>query len=138
MIESLLGFFVQHAGWIAFGSVLSLVVGVVSLPFMVSRIPADYFSHARRHRLSEEAQHPALRLLLSGFKNVLGAVFVFAGMIMLVLPGQGLLTLFTGLLIMNYPGKFALERWLIQRPYVMPAVNRLRGRYGHPPLQDPD
>ena len=78
-----------------------------------------------------------MRLVLTGVKNAIGAVFVIAGLIMLVFPGQGLLTLFVGLMIMNYPGKFALERWLIQRPYVLPAVNRLRERYGHPPLEDP-
>jgi hypothetical protein len=138
MINDLFNFFVQHAGWIAFGSAVSLVVGILSLPFMVSRIPADYFSHGRRHRLSQQSQHPVIRLLLTGIKNVIGAVFVCAGLIMLVLPGQGLLTLFIGLLIMNYPGKYQLERWLIARPYVMPAVNKLRARHGHPPLQDPD
>jgi hypothetical protein len=138
MIEAVVEYLVQYAGWIAVGSILSLVVGIVSLPFLVSRIPADYFSHGQRHRLSEDARHPAIRLLLAGIKNAIGAVFVVAGLIMLVLPGQGLLTLFIGLLIMNYPGKFALERWLIRRPYVMPAVNRLRDRYGHPPLEDPE
>ena len=131
------GFIGVYAGWIALGSLLSLVVGILSLPFLVSRIPADYFSHEQRHRLSEHARHPVMRLVLTGVKNAIGAVFVIAGLMMLVLPGQGLLTLFVGLMIMNYPGKFALERWLIQRPYVLPAVNRLRERYGHPPLEDP-
>ena len=137
MFEQVLQFLTDHAGWIVAGSLLGLVVGVLSLPFLVARIPADYFSHRHRHRLSESAEHPVVRLLLTGTKNAIGAVFVLAGLIMLVLPGQGLLTLFAGLMIMNYPGKFALERWLIRRPYVMPTVNRLRAQYGHPPLEDP-
>jgi hypothetical protein len=70
-------------------------------------------------------------------KNLLGVVFVVAGLLMLFLPGQGILTLLVGLVIMNYPGKFALERWLIQRPYVMHAVNWLRKKYNHPPLLAP-
>ena len=57
---------------------------------------------------------------------------------MLVLPGQGLLTLAAGLMIMNYPGKYALERWLITRPYVLPAINKLRSRYDTPVLKAPD
>ena len=56
---------------------------------------------------------------------------------MLFVPGQGLLTIIVGLTVMNYPGKFRLERWLVMRPRVLPALNWLRKRYGHPPLQDP-
>ena len=137
MFTAVLHFFVHYAGWLALGSLLMLGAGFLSLPFLVARIPADYFSHHHRHPLSESARHPAIRLLLAGLKNAVGAVFVVAGLIMLVLPGQGLLTLFAGLMLMNYPGKFALERWLVTRPYVMPAVNRLRARHGHPPLEDP-
>ncbi len=137
MLEVAFGFLVEHAGWLAFGSIISLIVGVLSLPFLVARIPADYFTHSRRQTMSETARHPAVRLFLTGIKNAIGAVFVAAGLVMLLLPGQGLLTLLVGLMIMNYPGKFALERWLILRPYVLPAVNRLRVRQGYPPLEDP-
>ena len=137
MFDAVSGFFFDYAGWIALGSIVSFIVGVLSIPFLVARIPADYFSHSHRHRMSQSAGHPMVRLILAGIKNAIGALFVIAGVVMLVLPGQGLLTLFVGLIIMNYPGKFALERWLIQRPYVMPAVNRLRARHGHPPLEVP-
>jgi hypothetical protein len=78
-----------------------------------------------------------IRLALAGAKNLLGGILVLAGLIMLLTPGQGLLTLLAGLVIMNYPGKFALERWLITRPLVLPAVNRLRRRRSHPPLRAP-
>lgn len=63
---------------------------------------------------------------------------MLAGLLMLFMPGQGLLTLLVGLTIMNYPGKHALERWLIERPYVMQAVNWLRAKYGQVPLLPPD
>ena len=137
MFDSILKFFIGHAGWLAAGSLASLIVSIAVLPFLVTRIPADYFSHRRRHRLSQSNGNLVFRLLLTALKNAIGALFVIGGLIMLVLPGQGLLTLFIGLMIMNYPGKFALERWLIQRPYVLPAVNRLRVGVGHPPLDAP-
>ena len=41
MLEQIAGFIGAYAGWIALGSMLSLVVGILSLPFLVSRIPAD-------------------------------------------------------------------------------------------------
>lgn len=117
-------------------SLLSLVIGVLMAPVFVTRIPEDYFSHD--HRLRADSRHPLVRLLLSSIKNMLGAVLVVAGIFMLFLPGQGLLTLLVGLMIMNYPGKYRLECWLIRRPHVLSAINWLRKKYHHPPLLPPD
>jgi len=137
MLELLVDFLNTYAVWVAAISLISLLVGVASLPFLVARIPADYFSHEERQRLIARRRHPLIRLLLAGAKNAIGALLVVAGLLMLVLPGQGLLTLSAGLMIMNYPGKYSLERWLIMRPYVLPAINKLRRRYGVPPLKSP-
>jgi hypothetical protein len=104
---------------------------------MIVRIPPDYFLHDRRQSLSSKGSHPFLRLLLTGAKNALGAVLLLVGIVLLFLPGQGLLTLLLGLMIMNYPGKFDFERWLVRRPHVLPALNWLRARYGRPPLDAP-
>jgi hypothetical protein len=67
----------------------------------------------------------------------LGALLVLLGLLMLVTPGQGLLTLFIGLMLMNYPGKHALERWLVRRDGVMGGLNWLRRKGNQPPLQSP-
>jgi archaellum biogenesis protein FlaJ (TadC family) len=137
MISPLIAFLNDHAVLLMTASAISLVVGLLLLPVFITRIPVDYFSHPHRQRLSASSRHPLIRLLIVGIKNLLGIVFVVAGLLMLFLPGQGLLTLLVGLIIMNYPGKFALEGWLIQRPYVLPAVNWLRTKYNHPPLLAP-
>ena len=79
-----------------------------------------------------------MKLVLANIKDMFSAAFVLAGLLMLFMPGQGLLTLLTGLMFMDYPGKFALERWLIERPRVLPAVNWLRVKYGHLPLNPPN
>ena len=42
-----------------------------------------------------------------------------------------------GLLLMNFPGKYRLERWLLRRPGVLGALNWLRGRRGLPPFDPP-
>ena len=51
--------------------------------------------------------------------------------------GQGLLTLLVGLLLMNFPGKYQLERWLVGRPGVLAALDWLRQRKGEPPFDPP-
>ena len=137
MISPLIAFLSDHAVWLMAASVISLLAGLLLLPVFITRIPVDYFSHSHRHRLSANSRHPLIRLLIVGSKNLLGTVFIAAGLLMLFLPGQGLLMLLVGLIIMNYPGKFELERWIILRPHVLPAINWLRTKYNHPPLLAP-
>jgi hypothetical protein len=57
---------------------------------------------------------------------------------MLFTPGQGIVTILIGLVLVDLPGKRALERWMVGRPRVLAAINRLRAKYGHPPLEDPN
>ena len=130
-----LNFFTEHAGLLVALSLLSAVLTLALVPVLIIRIPADYFSHHRRLHISK--RHPLLNIVIKVAKNFLGAVFLLVGFVLLFLPGQGLLLILVGLLIMNYPGKYALERWLIQRPRVLPALNTLRVRRGKPPLLPP-
>ena len=76
--------------------------------------------------------------MLVVLKNALGLVLVILGFIMLFTPGQGLLTLLAGSLLMNFPGKYQLERWLVLRPGVLRALNWLRHRGGHASFEAPD
>jgi hypothetical protein len=137
LIARLIDFVAEHSAWLVTGSLSSMLVGAVLVPALILRIPADYFRHPRREVVSAIGGHPLARVLLAGIKNFVGAIFLVAGLALLFLPGQGLLTLLAGLVIMNYPGKFAFERWLIRRPHVLPALNWLRRRYGRAPLLDP-
>ncbi len=67
-------------------------------------------------------------------KNILGALFLLAGVAMLLLPGQGLLTMVMGVVFLDLPGKYKFERWLIARPGIARSVNWLRQRAGRPLL----
>jgi hypothetical protein len=49
---------------------------------------------------------------------------------MLVLPGQGVLTILLWFILMDLPGKYRFERWLVARPLVFKSINRLRHRAG--------
>ncbi len=76
-------------------------------------------------------------LLLGVAKNILGGLLVVMGVVMLFTPGQGLLTILIGLLLLNFPGKYRLERWLVLRPGVLRGLNWLRQRRGHRPFDAP-
>lgn len=134
-MTQLLNFLTEHAGLLVTFSILSAVLTLALVPILILRIPADYFSHQRRLHIPR--RHPLFNIFIKVAKNLLGAVFLLVGFVLLFLPGQGLLLIFVGLLIMNYPGKYVLERWLIQRRGVLPALNALRVRRGKPALLPP-
>lgn len=124
--------------WLASGlSLVSLLATAVAVPWVVTRLPRDYFSRERRKVWRSGSGEPVLALVLGLAKNVVGALLLVLGVIMLVTPGQGLLTILIGLLLLNFPGKYRLERWLVMRPGVMRGLNWLRARHGHAPFDDP-
>lgn len=124
--------------WFLALGILSVVVFVgslLSLPWLVSRIPADYFRNDTRTPAPWEGASPGYRLLILVLKNLLGLLLLAGGFIMLFIPGQGLLTLAMGLVLMDYPGKFRLERWLVSQGFILRGLNWLRRRRGCPPLE---
>ncbi|MDH4039994.1 MAG: hypothetical protein OEW92_09500 [Gammaproteobacteria bacterium] len=123
--------------WASGLSLAGLVATVVGVPWVVARLPHDYFNQAHRAVWRAWGGEPWFALVLGGIKNLVGALLVLLGVIMLVTPGQGLLTLLVGLLLMNFPGKYQLERWLVGRPGVLAALNWLRRRGGHLPFDPP-
>ncbi|NCF16828.1 MAG: hypothetical protein GWP63_01190 [Haliea sp.] len=123
------------ASGMSLGAVILALVGV---PWVVIRLPADYFSQPERHTWRESDGEPLFAVFIGLLKNMVGAILVVLGLIMLVTPGQGLLTLLAGLLLMNFPGKYQLERWLVLRPGMLRALNWLRGRQGQAPFDHPD
>jgi hypothetical protein len=53
------------------------------------------------------------------------------------IPGQGLLTVLIGLMLLDFPGRRRLEKALARRRSILAAMNRIRARFGHPPLLPP-
>lgn len=119
---------------IAIFSVVAFLLGVVVTPMILVRLPADYF--VRRDTVPPQPLTLGRGLLLVA-RNVLGAVLILLGVLMLVLPGQGLITLLVGLLVLDFRGKRALERRLVARPGVRRFINGLRSRAGRAPLEMP-
>ena len=122
--------------WLGSLSVLMFLGTLVVVPVVIVALPHDFL--ARR----EQAAGPVLLrvwyypyLIL---KNVAGFAFILAGLLMLVLPGQGLLTMFLGLALINFPRKRALIRRLVGQRRIIRAINRLRRRFSKPSLELPD
>jgi hypothetical protein len=106
---------------------------LAAVPLVVIRIPADYFLRPERYRVTGGSR--GWRAAVLTVKNLAGAVFLLAGIAMLVLPGQGLLTILIALMLLDFPGKRRMERAVVSKPKVLRAVNALRKRAGRKPLR---
>jgi predicted RND superfamily exporter protein len=123
--------------WLGILSVVTFVGTLIIIPVLVIRIPANYFMYEERWRLPNQRPRVTLRLLGLLFKNLLGVIFIVAGLIMLLLPGQGIITILIGIMLMNFPGKRTLEQRLVQQPTVLRTLNWIRAKAGQPPLVVP-
>ena len=118
-------------------SVLLFVVTLVVFPLVIIFLPEDYFVRHRRDPAHQTRRHPAIWLTLTIFKNLVGWALILAGTVMLVLPGQGILTILIGVSLANFPGKYTLERRLVRKPAVARTLNRIREKAGKPRLEIP-
>jgi hypothetical protein len=118
-------------------SVVSFFGTLLAMPMMVVRMPEDYFLYDRAHLREYRRQHPVFRLFSVVLKNILGVVFILAGIIMLFLPGQGVLTILIGITLVSFPRKRSLELRLVRKPSVLRALNWMRARAHKPPLMLP-
>lgn len=124
--------------WLASSSIIIFLVTLIVVPWIVVRIPPDYFTRRkRRERSLFIFSHPVVQAIFTIIKNAFGLILVAAGIIMLFTPGQGLFTMLVGLMLMNFPGKYQLEKWLITRDNVSRSINWLRRRAGRDPLKLP-
>lgn len=116
--------------------VASFVINLVIVSFILVKLPADHFSKSHRKKFAE-GRHLMVRVPGVIGKNIAGAFLVMLGIVLSLpgVPGQGLLTILLGLMLLDFPGKHRLEQKLLSRPSIVNAINGLRGRFGKPPLE---
>lgn len=130
MITWLIHFVETHEA-LAFGlsvfSVACFVGSILALPMLVARAPVDYF-------VRESARSVQRPLALRIVRNLAGLVLLIMGVLMLVLPGQGLITILVALSFLDVPSKQRLIRALGRRPSVTKGLQWLRSRSHKPPF----
>ena len=114
---------------------VTFIGSTVVVAWLVIRLPATYFCDASPRDIWGD-RRPVLRWTGFLLKNLLGILLIVLGGIMSlpIIPGPGILTLVLGVMLLDFPGKRRLEQWLVRRATVLKAMNRLRQRYGKPPL----
>lgn len=108
-------------------SAVMFVGSLVAIPVALVRIPHDFF--VRPH-----ARHALWVRIL---RNLLGILLILVGLAMLVLPGQGMLTILIGVGALDMPWKRRLVRRILCNRKVKHAVDHLREKAGKPTLLIP-
>ncbi len=114
---------------------ISLTVSLAAISVVMVKIPENYFSsHYERDFLPGSPWLVRWGAVI--LKNILGVFLILLGIVLSLpgVPGQGILTILLGLIMIDIPGKRPLEAKIIERPAVRNAIDKLRSKYGKPPL----
>jgi len=110
---------------------LSTSLSLAAVLLLILRLPVDAFAEAA------PGWPPSFsRRLLRIGKNILGWIIVLSGLILSIpgVPGQGLLMIVFGILLVDFPGKRRILHPSLMRPSLRGTVDRLRVRFGRPPF----
>jgi hypothetical protein len=115
---------------------VTFFVNLAIVSFILVKIPADHFTKHHQTKFWS-GPNPALRAAGIIGKNILGVLLLALGIVLSVpgVPGQGLLTILLGIMLLDFPGKRNLERKLLERKGIVGTINRLRQRFDKPPLE---
>lgn len=138
--ERLLAWLIEDLTWGGALFALALFVATFTgsllvVGFLLVKLPPTYFQDDHPRDFWPD-RHPAIRLTARITKNVVGFVLLVVGIVLSLpgVPGQGILTILIGIMLLDFPGKRRLERAIVGRPTVLAPINRLRQRCGKPPL----
>lgn len=135
-IESITEFVTNYKTYILWLATISLFVfifSLVSIKWLVALIPTDYF--VKKNISKSKKSYSLLWLMSIIVKNIIGYTLILGGILMLVLPGQGLFTILMGLILSNYPGKYTIEKRIISIPSILKTINWLRKKSNKPRLE---
>ena len=113
----------------------SFFLNLAIVSAILVKLPADHFSKNRKTKFWA-GPRPALQAAKVIGKNVAGVLLVALGIVLSLpgVPGQGLLTILLGVMLLDFPGRERLEQKLLSKPTIVNTINRLRKRFGKSPL----
>ena len=114
----------------------SFLINLAIVSIILIKLPANHFSKSRKTKFWS-GPRPAVHAAKVIGKNIAGVLLVALGIVLSLpgVPGQGLLTILLGVMLLDFPGRDRLEQKLLSKPSIVNTINRLRGRFGKPPLE---
>ena len=111
-------------------SALSVILVMTVSARVIAQLPADYFITPHQDKAYLQHFHPSIRVFIPLLKNIIEVLLIVDGIVMLFIPGQGLLTMLAEVVLTDFPGKLRCELWLVRRAKVCRSTNWLVDRSG--------
>lgn len=124
--------------WIAILSGIFFLGSMLAIPLLLALIPENYFLEHDDYLIHWKRSHPILRYFVLVLRNLIGLILIVTGIVMLVAPGQGIITILLGLACSTFPGKRTLELRLLRQEKVSESICWTRGKFNQPPLKLPE
>lgn len=121
------------AMWLAALSGITFILSLILLPYVIRRIPSDYFLQLSDRQPSFRGYNVKVVLIFL-IRNIFGSLLLLCGVAMLFLPGQGLITIFVSLLLLSFPGKKRLITYITSLKSVRRTVNWIRKKAHKKPI----
>lgn len=123
-----------HKWWLITIFMVAWIATVVWLPIAVVRLPPDYFM--RPERCAQRRCQRSANFAILSLKKAIGLILLIAGVVMLLplVPGPGLLSIFIGLSLLNFRDTRRLQLIMLSRPWLLSRINKLRAMEHRPPL----
>ncbi len=109
--------------------IFSLLFSIASLfiiSWIIAALPADYFLMRVESAKDGERELPLFYDLYIVLKNIVGVLLVGIGIVLLLLPGEGILTIIIGLMMIDFPGKKVWIKKLLNYQSVRKVLNYIR------------
>lgn len=113
-------------------STASAVAYFIVISYIITQIDKDYFLRKKMADANTiepsyfTAMNSSVTLLIKISKIIIGICLLAVGLVMLVLPGQGLITVLIGLSLLPFPGKNKIEQSILSRKAVRSTLNWIR------------
>ena len=120
----------QILTYLSASSLLMLVLSVVGLPWLIARLPSDFFQQK-----ANPPRHSIFCTLSLIARNLFALLLLIAGVAMLVLPGQGLLCIVMALALSDLPFKWRVMQRLVSAPSISAVLTWIRHSRGKPPFE---
>ena len=110
----------------------------IGIVYIVTLLDKEYFikhlAAGKRDTANIIPKVSSLTYLVEIAKIIAGICLLMLGIVMLVLPGQGLITILIGLSLLPFPGKHRLEQYILARHSVRVSLNWIRDKAEKPPF----
>ncbi len=107
------------------------IIFLILTPLFFILIKEDYFVDYSKKEKPESSWLVIFRIP----KNIVGVLLVVFGIILLFLPGQGLLTILIGFVLLDFPKKRELILKLVSKKAVFDSINWIRTKAHKPPIK---